>query len=380
MIDHLHFTQSVEISRGGGLATSMLSMHAAMLKGGFKSKAVSTYCNQIDVHPSLPQYVNLYKETIKTPFFFSSCLWRDRPLLDCASFYHSHGLHTFVQYFFSASRLNKRSRLVIHPHGFLEPYIVNRSKMKKLLISLAYENNNFREAFLWRALTQVEASQIQQHFPWARITVIPNGVSVPSKSKLSREQRNLIQARFSVDLSNKSVILFLSRLHPKKGVHVLLEAILKLSSMREDFHLIIAGSGDSKYVEQLSKIVYQNSLGNYVTFVGSVSGDTKEALFFSSDIFILPSFSEGLPMAVLEACAHGIPVLFTEYCNLRHLSDDSAGLMCSPDSDSIATALLRMLDCESSELEKRGKSLREFVERNYSWDHIAQSMHNACLR
>lgn len=374
---HLHFTQSLDSIRGGGLASSMLSMHSSMLQNNIPSSAVSTYSQQSFVGSAPPPGVLRYKESFQSPFFVSLDLLRDRGLLSASDFYHSHGLHTFVQYVFSKPRLHANAKLIIHPHGFLEPYIIQRARFKKNLVRMLFESSNFKRASLWRALTNKEASQIKKYFPWANVCILPNGVSIPPVFRAGSSQaKRQAESRFKLALQNKSVILYLSRLHPKKGLTVLLDAVSTLSTCRSDFHVIIAGSGSDEYKKKLMRIVSENSLSSFVSFIGNVSGNDKTLVFGCADIFVLPSLSEGLPMALLESCAHAVPVIYTPGCNLNCLSDQSAGLLCDHTPVSLISSLITLLDSSPSELAKRGSSLRSFVSTQFSWDKIVRSLHS----
>ena len=171
-------------------------------------------------------------------------------------------------------------------------------------------------------------------------------------------------------------MLFLGRIHPKKGISLLLEAWSSVVGIRErGWRLIIAGWDDGGHAEALKSLVVQLGLGETVIFKGPVFGEQKERLFRSAAAFILPSFSEGLPMAVLEAWSYGLPVLMTDACHLPEGFAANAAIRIDPTPESIATGLSRLISVMSdTEREAMGARGRVLVEERFSWDRISTEM------
>jgi glycosyltransferase involved in cell wall biosynthesis len=170
------------------------------------------------------------------------------------------------------------------------------------------------------------------------------------------------------------VVLFLSRLHPKKRPDLLIQSLHELISQSYNFHLIIAGSGDSNYISYLTNLVEFLDLTNCTSFAGFVAGKDKDLLLQGSDIFVLPSFSENFGVAVAEAMAAGLPVIVTPGVQIApEIAQANAGLVIPGEVDTVADAIAQLLT--SSNLRHQlGENGRQLVARRYSWDTIAQSL------
>lgn len=377
-MSHLHFTQSLDAIRGGGLATSAIAIHQSMLSQEIDSDLVSTY-NKSDAKPILKSVRNsyLFQEPIKSGFFLSPSMFCSYRLRNKKKYYHSHGLHTFLQFYFSSSYIGPSAKLIIHPHGFFEPYIKNRSKFIKSIVGKLFEDKNFRECSLWRALTVTEANQILDIVPNANIEVIPNGVEKSHKIN-KQKARSLVASSYKIDLSEKKVILYLGRLHPKKGLDLLVCSLNRLLLEKNDWHCIVAGSGDENYKKNLSDLVRSLGLSHHITFVGTVTGSQKQILFSASSLFILTSFSEGLPMSLLEASSYGLPFLYTPQCNLHGFSGLAGAFLVETQIDSIVRGLRDALSYKINDLEELGDDLRTFVGSEFEWGAISRKLDNAC--
>ena len=206
--------------------------------------------------------------------------------------------------------------------GMLEPYILARNSWKKSLGKLLYLRKNLRRATgiivnSWSESLSAKNAGVEEE----KILVIPNGVHI-KKAVVDKEK---VKASFGLD-PNYRVLLYLGRLHPKKGFHMLLEAIAQLSKEERKLNLLVAGEfSDESYRSQIHELVQDLELKPFVKFSGLVTGTEKERHFNAADCFILPSQSEGLPNAVLEAMAHGLPAIVTSGCNIPEIAEYEAG-------------------------------------------------------
>jgi poly(glycerol-phosphate) alpha-glucosyltransferase len=214
---------------------------------------------------------------------------------------------------------------LISPHGMLDPWITGRGRGKKALARLGYERASWRRADAFHALTHDEAADIRREAGERPVIVIPNGGP---------------PAGIEVPAARAPHVLYIGRIHPKKNLDALVEA-WGAAAVPDGAELTIAGWGSPGDVAALEARL-QRAPGS-VRFVGPVHGDAKQALLARARFVVLASHSEGLPMAILEAWAAGIPTVMTAACHLPEGFAAGAALECETGPASIAAALGRAL-------------------------------------
>jgi glycosyltransferase involved in cell wall biosynthesis len=282
---------------------------------------------------------------------------------------HSHGLWMYPGFAARKSAVQNRSRLLVSPHGMLEPWALNRSSWKKKAAGYLFEYKNLEKADCLHALCVPEAENIRRYGLKNPIAIIPNGVDLDEP--VPRD--NGIAEKFP-DLKGRRRILFLSRLHPKKGLGNLLQAWQKMAPDSKDWQLLIAGSGDPAYENEL-KAFSKNLISNKnVVFLGQVHGDDKKQILAAADGFILPSFSEGFSVAILEAAAASLPVLLTRECNFPELARANAAIEITTDVAGIEKGLRQILKLPDDQRKTMGQRGRELIKKSYTWPTIAEQM------
>ena len=373
---YLHFTQSLEPLQGGGLGSSTVALHRQMRAQGISSVLCAT-------HGGRPQ--NLVEDSrefrrIKPGFlYFSPAMRRAASgLVQAADVIHGHGFYVGTNYIFGRECRRRQKPLVYHVHGMFEPYILGRSRWKKQLVRWLFENANFRHVRLWRALTLKEADQIRAYGVKQPIVIAPNGLNpadfpgpVDSSAPISMGQ--------GADLV-KTVprLLFLGRVHPKKGLDLLVSAWAKLAPLSKDWQLVIAGPDELGHVAQIRAQAAALGVQDQIVFTGPVTGEKKVRLLHSADLFVLSSYSEGFSMSVLEAMACEIPVVATHACNFPEISQNGAGWECESTVDSVTAALRAALTATDSERRERGRNGRRLVETRYTWPVVIETLQQAC--
>jgi poly(glycerol-phosphate) alpha-glucosyltransferase len=250
----------------------------------------------------------------------------------------------------------------------LDPWAMTHSAAKKRLVRLLYEDRMLRTAASIHALNQAELDAARAFGLRNPICVIPNGVTLPEPGPAP-------PSPWAKTLGTDArVLLFLGRLHPKKNVHGLVDAIAILKAQRAlgDWRLAIAGWDQGGYGESLAADVAARGLTREIAFLGALFGAQKEAALRNASAFALPSFSEGLPMAVLEAWAHGLPVAMTSACNLPAGFEAGAALEVATTPDALAATLHDFFAAPPQSLERMGAKGRALVENRFSWDAVAE--------
>jgi len=373
---HLHFTQSLEPLQGGGLGTSAVALHREMRAMSLSSKLCST-------HGGTPQNAGediLEFRRLKPDFlYYSPALQRQAAQLVWeADVLHGHGLYVGTNFVFGREARRQRKPLVYHVHGMFEPYILQRSRWKKRLVQWLFEDANIRYVRLWRALTTKEADQIRDCGIRVPIVVAPNGlnpVAFPKPADLNSPIETPLVKKL---VKNYSRVLFLGRIHPKKGLDLLLPAWAKLSAQTKDWQLVIAGPDEQGYLAQIRELAQSLGLRDQIVFTGPVTGQTKINLLHSADLYILPSYSEGFSMSILEAMACELPVVATRACNFPDVTGAQAGWECEPTVDSLAETLKMALLATESERRQRGQNGFRLVSTNYTWPAIINNLQQAC--
>jgi glycosyltransferase involved in cell wall biosynthesis len=274
---------------------------------------------------------------------------------------HSHGLWQWPSAVTASwSRRTKRPH-VVSPHGMLDPWAWRNSRWKKRIAWSAYDGRNLRTAGCLHALCDSERASIRSFGLRAPIAVIPNGVTLPD----------------DVDSTSSSPpkLVFLGRLHPKKGLTELLKGwSLVPRSKRSDWRLVIAGWDDGGHEPGLQRLAADLGIQADVDFVGPKFHAEKQQLLATAAGFILPSHSEGLPMSVLEAWSHRLPVLMTPHCNLPEGFATESALEISAEPSSITAGLLRFFEMSPAERVQIGTRGRKLVEERFAWSKVAQQM------
>jgi glycosyltransferase involved in cell wall biosynthesis len=253
---------------------------------------------------------------------------------------------------------------VVHPHGMLEPWAVQNAMWKKRVAALLYENQHLRQAACLRALSEAEAQSIRSYGLRNPICVIPNGVDLP----------DLRESNAKTKSANQKTLLYLGRLHPKKNISNLIRAWNEVLKSRrgsgDQWVLAIAGWDQGDHESELKRI----AAGNSVVFLGPKFRGDKSECYRSCDAFILPSFSEGLPMAVLEAWSYAKPVVMTPECNLPEGFEADAAVRIGTTPEEIVVGLRNIMQIDDADRTAMGARGRDLVAKNFTWPRIGEQM------
>tara|TARA_B100000959_G_scaffold124470_1_gene130746 strand:- start:383 stop:1522 length:1140 start_codon:yes stop_codon:yes gene_type:complete len=254
---------------------------------------------------------------------------------------------------------------IISVHGMLDDWVMKTSSFKKRVFLLLGGRKMFHKAAAVHCTARAEADQAKNWIPKSNIIVVPlvfdpsvylspPPTSDPGKYWPQRE-------------SEKPIVLFLSRVHPKKGVDRLIQSavdVLKKNKVR----FIIAGCGEPAYEKRLQKLASELNIDSHIEFVGFVEGDRKVALLRAADLFVLPTSQENFGLVFPEAMACGLPVITTKGVDIWPELEESGGaLIISEDVESIATAIKQLLN--DIELRKQmGEAGKTWVDYTFSGD------------
>jgi len=284
-----------------------------------------------------------------------------------ASIAHTHGMWTYPSRTVSEWSSRTGRPYVLSPHGMLDPWALHNARWKKTIAAWLYENAHLRRASCLHALCEAEAQAMRRFGLTNPMCIIPNGVALPPA-----EPRDNQLPWNHIIHGDANVMLFLGRLHPKKNLLSLLDAWSKAAD--EQWHLVIAGWDQGDHQKRLKAAIDRHRLNKRVHILGPLFGRDKDLALRHAHAFVLPSLSEGLPMAVLEAWSYGLPVLMTEACNLPQGFQVSAAARLAPDPGDMAHDLGSFLNLGRSHLKEMGRNGRRLVETHFSWSHVAREM------
>lgn len=357
---------------------------------------------------------------------------------DSPDLIHTHGIWQWPSSTVHHWHIKTGNPYLVSPHGMLDSWALAQSKWKKRIASLWYETAHLRDAACIHALCESEAQSMRAYGLKNPICIIPNGVDLPEIGDQGAGVRR--------QETGTKTLLFLGRIHPKKGLMNALrawkQALHSTSNIQHStFHewqFVIAGwdqngheaelkrlcdelrlawadgpniehptSNIEHRIEEMGDLSAQQahlgpqgksatvidtplqsslsplplitdhcSLGTLpsVLFLGPAFGDAKDALLRRADAFILPSFSEGLPMSVLEAWSYQLPVLMTDHCNLPEGFANNAAIRIGTDVESIAEGMLLIVRSPISDLRSLGENGRQLVSERFTWPMVAAQM------
>lgn len=304
-------------------------------------------------------------------FGFQRGLWRTLAAYQ-PDLAHVHGLWMYPS-MAAVQWSGGRKPYVISPHGMLDPWAVRNSGWKKKIARLIYENTHLNGAACIHALCEPERQAIRAFGLKNPIAVIANGVDLPDLNFV------LPLPDWNVRVpSGAKVLLFLSRLHPKKGLSLLLDAWAQARQRSmpgaEKWQLVIAGWEQGGHQAELESLARELAISGSVHFVGPQFDQAKAASLHRADAFVLPSVSEGLPMAVLEAWSYARPVLMTPQCNLPEGFSAGAAIQIEPKVASVVNGLGTLFGMNDGERDAMGQRGRQLVERQFTWSRIGAEM------
>jgi len=283
---------------------------------------------------------------------------------------HLHGLWMYPSMASGQWAARTRRPVMITPHGMLDPWARRNSYWKKTLAGFLYESRNLRNAACFQAGSLSEYKAIRETGFGNPIAILPNGVHMAELDSARPEPP------WAVSLGPEAkVLLYLGRLHPKKGLDLLLDAWKQSMQGRDtDWHVVIAGVAADDYEQVLRARRDELGLSQSVHFIGPQYHDAKLACYRNADAMILPSYSEGVPMVVLDGWAHGLPVLMTPECNLPIGFERDAAIRVETAIDSVRDGLLRLFAMSDDERSSMGQRARQLAQDDFSWDAIASQV------
>ncbi len=251
--------------------------------------------------------------------------------------------------------------LIVSPRGMLGPEALAFSARKKRFMWRWLQGPAYANAAVWHATSVAEATDIRAFGIFSPIAIVPNGIDLPQGDARSPRK------------GRPKTLLYLGRLHPKKGLTELLSAWVRLASERPDWILRIVGPDEDEHRTELEKMAAQMK-ARRIVFGGPVYGAEKANILRESDLFVLPTRNENFGLAVAEALAAGVPAIVSRGAPWSGLETERCGWWVDRGVEPLLVALRVATAIPDAELRSMGRRGHSWMARDFGWDRIARDM------
>lgn len=279
---------------------------------------------------------------------------------------HIHGLWEEIQHQAARAcrRLNKP--YIFRPCGMLDPWSLRQKALKKRLYMALRLRRDLEHASALHFTAEQERALTDPLRLSPPAIVEPNGIDL---SEFGQSIDPTPLWRRYPALRDQSVVLFLGRLHAKKGLDLLIPAFAQLPA---DTVLVLAGPVDDDFRAYLDKLIQQVNIGDRVVFTGMLEGAERLMAFASADLFVLPSYQENFGIAVVEALAYGVPVIISDQVNIyQEITEAGVGAVTDKCPEALAQTLAVWLNDDDRRTQAAARA-QPFVEHRYDWQTIAK--------
>ena len=271
-----------------------------------------------------------------------------------------YGMWTLFNHLIARKAALNGVPLVSSTMGMLEPWSLGQKRLKKMMAWHAYQKSDLQKSAAILATATIEAMNLRKLGVQIPIAVIPGPIQIPKSAKPNDRGNGLARPRTA---------LFLSRIHPKKGLMDLVEAWSRIKPI--GWKLVIAGPDSDGYGAAVSNFIRERGAFG-IDLRGPVYDQRKSALFDSADLFVLPTYSENFGLVVPEALAHRVPVITTTGTPWSELLETKSGWWIEPGVDSLTATLEEALRLTNRELRTMGENGRRLIEERYSENVVAE--------
>jgi glycosyltransferase involved in cell wall biosynthesis len=373
---HLIATLSRE---SGGPAQACVEMAAAVARRGHEVSIYTTNWKEGGVedvptdHQVVRDGVAVRYFPVHVPRFWKPSLAMARALSrDMTAFdvVHLHSIYLFHDLVGGHYARRRGVPYIVRPHGMLDPYIRAHHRTRKWLMEVAFQNRVLRHATAIHYTSDIEREISTPFAMGAPPKVVPLGVDLTGFDALPSPET--FHRRFP-ETRGKTIVLYLSRLHFKKGLDLLIPAFAGLAATDPSLHLVLAGPDDgmmAKCVEWAAR----DGISGRVTFTGMLRGEDKLSAFAAARLFTLPSYSENFGIAPVEAMAAGLPVVISDQVNIWRELQRGGGATVIPCDRAALVAAMTPLLADSEAAAEMGRRARATVDQLYRWDNVGAAL------
>ncbi|MBD2499783.1 hormogonium polysaccharide biosynthesis glycosyltransferase HpsP [Anabaena azotica] len=366
----------------GGPSQMVLGLAPALAKAGAEVTVITTDSNGDSGQKPLdvPLNVPIKQDGYEIIYFRCSPFRRYKFSLDLLKWLNIHAheydiahIHALFSPVSSAAATvcrQKKLPYILRPLGTLDPADLQKKKQLKKLYVEIIERRNLAGATAIHFTSEQEAKISARFGVTTRDLVIPLGV-IPQQKKVE----NTVLSQLGIP-QGVPLILFMSRIEPKKGLNLLIPALEKLLVSGNNFHFVLAGTNpqDPDFEQKIKDQMANSSLRSHSTITGFVTGELKVSLLQAADLFVLPSYYENFGIAVAEAMVAGVPVVISDQVHIwEQVRDSESGWVGTTEVESLVELLQQALQ-NPQECKRRGLNAQNYALENFSWDAIAGQM------
>ena len=305
------------------------------------------------------------------------------PNLSQVTLIHDHGLWLPSNHRAAGWARESGIPRIVSPRGMLEPWALNHRKWKKRLAWWLYQRRDLHTAVALHATAPSEEAQFRKLGLKMPVFVIPNGVALPKEASRVEGRESMAEGGKTekpkvkggnqiTPQANQKTALFLSRIHPKKGLPMLVEAWARVRP--PGWRMRVIGPDELGHRAEIAALVEAAGLGNCWNLEGEADDSGKWEAIAGADLFILPTYSENFGISIAEALAGGLPVITTTGAPWGGLLDHGCGWWVEPSVDELTRSLAEATSTPIESLREMGARGRKWVAHEFSWKGIAQSM------
>ena len=353
---------------------------------GGMSRSVPAICSaltdhQVEVHlltgrtsgiksniPDAPAVTHLIDESGRFGRWFVGKQFSSRlgQLTDCSSetercIVHDHGIWLPSNRATAQTARAKSWIRVVSPRGMVSPWALKNGGVKKRLAWNLYQKNDLATATAFHATAELEADELRQIGMKQPIAVIPNGIDLPAQ--MPQRKRH----------GGRKRMIFLSRIHPKKGLVNLITAFRR-ANIAKDWELLLVGPDEAGHRAEIENEIDRLDLTDSVEFFGEVNDSEKWQQLVDADLFVLPSFSENFGIVVAEALAAGLPVITTTGTPWQALAENGIGWWIEPNVEALTSTLSDACAVPCDARRQMGQRGAEWSAAQFQWSGIANQM------
>jgi glycosyltransferase involved in cell wall biosynthesis len=355
-INTLHIVPSVSLP-ADGVARFVLTLCEGLYKRNKKTCVAA-----LDWTPMLnpPRYLKRFSLGIgpqslgRSPMMFN---WLSNEV-DSGDFdvIHNHGSWMMPSIYSAIFSKKKRCKLMASTHGSLSPWTLKHNFIKKKLFWIFFQRAALCKADCFHATSYEEYKNIRSLGFKQPVSIIPIGVEID-------------QTPLLIPSSQRKQLLYLARIHPGKGVDVLLNAWSYIEKDFPEWDLIIAGPGSEEYLMQIQHL-QERLCVERVFFKGLLTGLEKLIAYRNASLYVLPTHSENFGITIAEALASATPVIVTHGAPWAELESREAGWWIERGVEPLVECLKLALSLPSDELNEMGRKGREWMLADFSWDDV----------